>query len=103
MRQAAVGAIGVKIHARLIGMRMRLGFYRRRHVFRRRLHDLHMARAAKAIKPIIGLVPPDPSSMSWRDLGGLLKLGRYGASLSERERYRTQMESYRAALGGRSS
>src|SRR6188474_483314 len=27
-----------------------------------------MARAAKAIKPIIGLVPPDPSSMSWRDL-----------------------------------
>jgi phytoene dehydrogenase-like protein len=47
-----------------------------------------MARAAKAIKPIIGLVPPDPSSMSWRDLKGLLKLGRYGASLTERELYR---------------
>ncbi|HET7202822.1 MAG TPA: NAD(P)/FAD-dependent oxidoreductase [Steroidobacteraceae bacterium] len=44
-----------------------------------------MARAAKAIKPIIGLVPPDPSSMSWRDLRGLLKLGRYGASLGERD------------------
>ena len=47
-----------------------------------------MARAAKAIKPIISLVPPDPSSLSWRDLAGLLKLGRYGASLSEHERYR---------------
>ena len=47
-----------------------------------------MARAAKAIKPIIGLVPPDPSSMSWRDLKGLLKLGRYGAGLTERQLYR---------------
>ena len=47
-----------------------------------------MARAAKAIKPIIGLVPPDPSSMSWRDLKGLLKLGRYGASLTERQLHR---------------
>ena len=46
-----------------------------------------MARAAKAIKPIIGLVPPDPSSLSPRDLLGLLKLGRFGASLSERELY----------------
>src|SRR5512138_1166551 len=47
-----------------------------------------MARAAKAIKPVLGLVPPDPSSLSWRDLRGLLKLGQYGASLSEREIYR---------------
>ena len=47
-----------------------------------------MARAAKAIKPVLGLVPPDPSSMSWRDLRGLLKLGQYGAGLSEREIYR---------------
>jgi phytoene dehydrogenase-like protein len=46
------------------------------------------ARAAKAIKPIIGLVPPDPSSMSWRDLRGLLKLGQYGASLDEHDLYR---------------
>jgi phytoene dehydrogenase-like protein len=47
-----------------------------------------MARAAKAIKPIIGLVPPDPSSLSWRDLKGLLKLGQFGAGLSETELYR---------------
>jgi phytoene dehydrogenase-like protein len=44
-----------------------------------------MARAAKAIKPILGLVPPDPASLSWRDLRGLLRLGRYGMSLSEQE------------------
>jgi phytoene dehydrogenase-like protein len=47
-----------------------------------------MARAANAIKPVLGLVPPDPSSLSWRDLRGLLKLGAYGASLSEKEIYR---------------
>lgn len=47
-----------------------------------------MARAAKAIKPVLGLVPPDPSSLSWRDLRGLLKLGSYGASLHEKEIYR---------------
>src|SRR5512147_669792 len=35
-----------------------------------------MVRMAMAVKPIIGLVPPDPSSMSWRDLMGLMKLGR---------------------------
>jgi len=47
-----------------------------------------MARAAKAIKPMLSVVPPDPSSMSWRDLAGLLKLGRIGAAMSEQERYR---------------
>ena len=47
-----------------------------------------MARAAKAIKPVLGLVPPDPSSLSWRDLRGLLRLGAYGASLKEKEIYR---------------
>ena len=48
-----------------------------------------MARAAKAIKPILGLVPPDPSSLSWRDMKGLLKLGQYArSSLSEHEIYR---------------
>jgi phytoene dehydrogenase-like protein len=47
-----------------------------------------MARAAKAIKPVLGLVPPDPSSLSWRDLRGLLKLGQFGASLGEQELYR---------------
>lgn len=44
-----------------------------------------MARAAKAIKPIISLVPPDPSSLGWRDLKGLMKLGQFGASLSSKE------------------
>ncbi len=47
-----------------------------------------MARAAKAIKPVLSLVPPDPSSLSLRDVIGLLKLGRFAASLSEKELYR---------------
>jgi phytoene dehydrogenase-like protein len=46
-----------------------------------------MARAAKAIKPIINLIPPDPSSLSPRDLIGLLKVGQYARSLSEKELY----------------
>ncbi|MBI5822403.1 MAG: NAD(P)/FAD-dependent oxidoreductase [Chloroflexi bacterium] len=46
-----------------------------------------MARAAKAIKPIINLIPPDPTSLSVRDLLGLLKVGQYAASLSEKELY----------------
>lgn len=46
-----------------------------------------MARTAKAIKPLISLVPPDPSSFSPRDLMGLLKLGRYAAGLKEKELY----------------
>jgi phytoene dehydrogenase-like protein len=46
-----------------------------------------MARAAKAIKPILGLVPPDPSSLSLRDMMGLLKVGQYAKSLSEKELY----------------
>jgi phytoene dehydrogenase-like protein len=46
-----------------------------------------MARAAKAIKPLISLVPPDPSSLHPRDLMGLLKLGKYAAGLSEKELY----------------
>src|SRR5512144_2406364 len=47
-----------------------------------------MARAAKAIKPIISMVPPDPSSLRPRDLLGLLKLGKYARSLTEKELYR---------------
>jgi phytoene dehydrogenase-like protein len=46
-----------------------------------------MARTAKAIKPLISLVPPDPTSFSPRDLTGLLRLGRYAAGLSEKELY----------------
>src|SRR5919109_2007200 len=47
-----------------------------------------MARAAKAIKPIISLIPPDPSSLHPRDLFNLLKVGQYAAGLSEKELYR---------------
>src|SRR5512140_3258269 len=46
-----------------------------------------MARTAKAIKPLLSLVPPDPSSLSPRDLLGLLKLGKYAAGLREKELY----------------
>lgn len=46
-----------------------------------------MARAAKAIKPLISMIPPDPSSLHPRDLMGLLKLGQYAAGLSEKELY----------------
>jgi phytoene dehydrogenase-like protein len=46
-----------------------------------------MARMAKAIKPLLSMVPPDPSSLHPRDLMGLLKLGKYAASLKEKELY----------------
>ncbi|HTP01669.1 MAG TPA: NAD(P)/FAD-dependent oxidoreductase [Anaerolineales bacterium] len=46
-----------------------------------------MARIAKAIKPLLSMVPPDPSSLRPRDLMGLLKLGKYAASLKEKELY----------------
>src|SRR5688572_19152396 len=45
------------------------------------------APAAKPIKPIINLTPPDPSSLSPRDLIGLLKVGQYAARLSEKQLY----------------
>src|SRR5256712_6766852 len=34
-----------------------------------------------AVKPILGMVPPDPASLSPRDLAGLLKLGGHFRSL----------------------
>jgi phytoene dehydrogenase-like protein len=46
-----------------------------------------MARTAKAIKPLLSIVPPDPSSLRPRDLLGLLKLGTYAAGLKEKELY----------------
>ena len=46
-----------------------------------------MARSARAIKPLLSMVPPDPSSLNPRDLLGLLKLGRYAAGLKEKELY----------------
>jgi phytoene dehydrogenase-like protein len=46
-----------------------------------------MVRMAKAVKPFLSLVPPDPSSLSPRDLVGLLKVGKFAAGLSEKELY----------------
>ena len=57
-----------------------------------RRHSLHDADAsvefgrlmhhmAMAVKPILGMIPPDPTSLSPRDLLGLLKLGNHFRSL----------------------
>jgi phytoene dehydrogenase-like protein len=46
-----------------------------------------MARLAKAIKPILSMLPPDPTSLHPKDLMGLLKLGQFAGSLSEKEMY----------------
>jgi phytoene dehydrogenase-like protein len=41
-----------------------------------------MHHMAMAVKPILGMVPPDPSSLAPSDLWGLMKLGRHFRSLS---------------------
>ncbi|HEX5045135.1 MAG TPA: NAD(P)/FAD-dependent oxidoreductase [Candidatus Polarisedimenticolaceae bacterium] len=59
-----------------------------------RRHSLHDADAAvtfgrlmhhmaMAVKPILGMIPPDPTSLSPRDLMGLLKLGNHFRSLGQ--------------------
>ncbi|HET9298595.1 MAG TPA: NAD(P)/FAD-dependent oxidoreductase [Candidatus Polarisedimenticolaceae bacterium] len=59
-----------------------------------RRHSLHDADAsvefgrlmhhmAMAVKPILGMIPPDPTSLSPRDLMGLLKLGQHFRSLGQ--------------------
>src|SRR5204863_2474034 len=45
-------------------------------VFGRLMHHMAMA-----VKPILGMVPPDPASLSPRDLKGLLQLGGHFHSL----------------------
>jgi phytoene dehydrogenase-like protein len=42
-----------------------------------------MLRMAMAVKPILAMVPPDPTSLSPRDLKGLLALGKHFRALSE--------------------
>jgi phytoene dehydrogenase-like protein len=42
-----------------------------------------MHHMAMAVRPILGMVPPDPTSLSPGDLLGLLRLGRHMRSLSE--------------------
>ncbi|MEP7134880.1 MAG: NAD(P)/FAD-dependent oxidoreductase [Chloroflexota bacterium] len=46
-----------------------------------------MARLAKAIKPILSIIPPNPTSLSPKDLMGLLKLGQFASTLTEKELY----------------
>jgi len=46
-----------------------------------------MGLVAMAVKPIIDMVPPDPTSLSLRDLRGLLSLGRHVQSLPEKHLY----------------
>jgi len=40
-----------------------------------------MHHMAMAVKPILGMVPPDPTSLSPRELSGLLRLGKHFRSL----------------------
>jgi phytoene dehydrogenase-like protein len=44
-----------------------------------------MYQMAMAVKPILAMVPPDPTSMSPRDLMGLLKLGRHFRGLGHEQ------------------
>ncbi len=46
-----------------------------------------MARLAKAIKPILSIIPPNPTSLHPKDLFGLLKVGKFASSLTEKELY----------------
>src|SRR5215510_1392151 len=50
-------------------------------------YSRRMARLAKAIKPILSIIPPNPTSLSPKDLFGLLKLGQFASTLSEKEMY----------------
>jgi phytoene dehydrogenase-like protein len=43
-----------------------------------------MHHMAMAVKPILGMIPPDPTSLSPRDLAGLLRLGRHFHGLGPR-------------------
>jgi phytoene dehydrogenase-like protein len=44
-----------------------------------------MYHLAYAVKPIVGMVPPDPTSLSVKDLRGLLKVGKHFRSLGEEQ------------------
>ncbi|HKE42948.1 MAG TPA: NAD(P)/FAD-dependent oxidoreductase [Steroidobacteraceae bacterium] len=61
----------------------------RRELYRHSPHDAEamsefgrlMVQMAKAVKPILGMMPPDPTSLSPRDLKGLFKFGGHLRSL----------------------
>ena len=44
-----------------------------------------MHRMARAVKPFLGMAPPDPASLAPRDLVGLARLGRYFRRLPRKE------------------
>jgi phytoene dehydrogenase-like protein len=46
-----------------------------------------MARMAMAIRPILSMVPPDPTSLSPKELIGLARLGQFAGSLDEQDFY----------------
>lgn len=46
-----------------------------------------MARIAKAVKPILSMLPPDPTSLRPDDLFGLMKLGQFARNISEKDLY----------------
>jgi len=46
-------------------------------------YGLLMSHMARAVKPILGMIPPDPTSFSPGELRGLLKMGQHFLSLGE--------------------
>ena len=69
-------------------MRTALGLTDAAVVFGRLMHHMAMA-----VKPIIGMVPPDPTSLSPGDLAGLLKLGGHFRSLGPERFHALQMSA----------
>jgi phytoene dehydrogenase-like protein len=67
----------------------------RREIYRHSPHDadaydeynLLMAQMAQAIRPIMNIVPPNPTSLSPRDLMGMLKFANIFTSLDEKKFY----------------
>src|SRR5205823_1570712 len=57
-----------------------------------------MAQMAKFVKPILGMVPPDPTKLGWRELEKLLFLGRRFQGLAPEDKYnQVQLMSMSAA------
>lgn len=67
----------------------------RREIYRHSPHDadayddygFQMYQMAKAIRPILSLIPPDPSALSFNELRRLLSLGQFARSLPEKTIY----------------
>lgn len=50
-------------------------------------YSRRMARMAMAVKPILSMIPPDPTTLHPKDLFGLAKLGGHAAGLNEKDFY----------------